>query len=102
MSARDDYPWLADRAELRGDTTAIAALAEIDALRACRCGECGGQLRWRCVSGKQASIRHFMAAFKPEKVYEIVIVQIGDRRVEVCISPTGRSVQVHVDGERVA
>lgn len=34
--------------------------------------------------------------------YHVVNVDAGNRHVEVTISPTGRSVHVYVDGQRVA
>jgi hypothetical protein len=33
--------------------------------------------------------------------YRLINLRAGERRIEVCISPTGRSVQVYVDGEKV-
>ena len=42
--------------------------------------------------------------FRPDSrrgPYEVVIVKAPGTRVEVTCSPTGRSVQVHVNGERV-
>jgi hypothetical protein len=34
-------------------------------------------------------------------VYRIMDVVVGDHNVQICVSPTGRSVQIHVDGEKV-
>lgn len=43
--------------------------------------------------------------FRPDRrrgEYEVAIVKAPDgTRVDVTCSPTGRSVQVHVDGERI-
>lgn len=33
--------------------------------------------------------------------YQQMIVLAGERRVEISVSPTGRSVQVYVDGKKV-
>jgi hypothetical protein len=33
--------------------------------------------------------------------YETMIIDAGGRRVDITVSPTGRSVHVHVDGKRV-
>jgi hypothetical protein len=30
--------------------------------------------------------------------YEVVFIDAGDRHVQVTVSPTGRNIQVHVDG----
>jgi prolyl-tRNA editing enzyme YbaK/EbsC (Cys-tRNA(Pro) deacylase) len=30
--------------------------------------------------------------------YEVVFIDAGDRHVQVTVSPTGRSIQVYVDG----
>lgn len=62
MSARDGYPAISEWAYEAGhpllgfgavQRECQRAMDEIDRLRAesepCRCGECGGQLRWRCV-----------------------------------------------------
>jgi predicted O-methyltransferase YrrM len=34
-------------------------------------------------------------------VYDVVFIDIGKRRMQVTVSPTGKSIQVHVDGKRV-
>ena len=33
--------------------------------------------------------------------YRLLFIHHGDTHIQVTVSPTGRSVQVHVDGERV-
>ena len=33
--------------------------------------------------------------------YRLLFVRHGDTDIQVTVSPTGRSVQVHIDGERV-
>ncbi len=46
-------------------------------------------------------VRHFKAqADLRRRSHDIVIVRAGKRRVEVTISPAGKSVQVFVDGEK--
>lgn len=47
------------------------------------------------------NVRQFSAVFKPGRVYRIAVVEAGRHRVEVAESPSGRSVQVHVDGVKV-
>lgn len=32
--------------------------------------------------------------------YDIVFIDAGDRKIQVTVSPTGRSIQIHVDGEK--
>ena len=47
-------------------------------------------------------IRHFTWKMSDKRgVYETAIMRVGKHRIEVTASPTGRSVHVHVDGERV-
>ena len=46
-------------------------------------------------------VRHFKANFNLRRhAHDVVIVRAGKRRIEVTISPTGKSVQVFVDGEK--
>ncbi len=46
-------------------------------------------------------VRHFKAqADLRRRSHDIVIVRAGKRRVEITISPAGKSVQVFVDGEK--
>ena len=48
-----------------------------------------------------ASIRESMIDWRePGRYYRYYVIEAGDRRIELSISPTGRSVQVHVDGEK--
>lgn len=48
------------------------------------------------------TVRHF--TFRPDErrgKYHQAVVDVGDHSVEVTCSPTGRSVHVYIDGERV-
>lgn len=48
------------------------------------------------------TVRHFTATFRENSgAHEIVKVITPKHTIEVCVSPKGRSVQVHIDGERV-
>ena len=48
-----------------------------------------------------ASIREYVIDWrKPGHYYRCYVIEAGDRRIELSISPTGRSIQVYVDGEK--
>jgi uncharacterized protein (DUF427 family) len=48
-------------------------------------------------------IRHMtLTPYKGRGKYQIVQVRAPHHNVEVTVSPTGRTIQVHVNGERVA
>jgi hypothetical protein len=43
-------------------------------------------------------VRHRVVNIDERRGYEVVFIDAGDRHVQVTVSPTGRSIQVHVDG----
>ena len=45
-------------------------------------------------------ISHFTFGHR-NRLYENLKIKAGKREVEITVSPTGRSVQVFVDGEKV-
>lgn len=57
---------------------------------------------WADVADGDAALRWFR--FGPDRRrgdYRVIDLLVGDRHVQVAVSPSGRSVQVFVDGEKV-
>ena len=52
------------------------------------------------LSDSKINVRRF-PFFHQGRLYEILKIKAGKREVEITVSPTGRSVQVFVDGEKV-
>jgi len=48
------------------------------------------------------TLRHFTWLMSERRGrYETLVVEAGIRKVEITVSPTGKSVHVHVDGKQV-
>lgn len=56
---------------------------------------------WVTVLGGFGALASFTFDRGPRGVYQLLDLYVGDRRIEVTVSPTGRSVQVFVDGVKV-
>ena len=63
------------------------------------CGGCGGSLEGALMSRPSAEVYHYQFKYRGGW-YALIKGRVHGRRIEVTVSPTGRSVQVHVDGER--
>lgn len=47
----------------------------------------------------EVHVRHSVVTVNEHRgVYDVVFIDIGKRRMQVTVSPTGKSIQVHVDG----
>ena len=57
-------------------------------------------LHWKgLVLMADLQVRHRVVSIDQRRGdYEVVFIDAGDRHVQVTVSPTGRSIQVHVDG----
>lgn len=57
---------------------------------------------WRAVGPAAVSWWCYRHRWRDAGPYHFVDLRAGDRRVQISVSPTGRSVRVFVDGQEVA
>ena len=74
-------------------TNTVLGEPSADVAQAQRCG-------WTRILGGDGAAQWFTFNRGPRGVYKQMIVLVGDRRIEIIVSPTGRSVQVYVDGAK--